>query len=124
MTQQRRQLGAWGESVAATHLEAHGYTITARNWRVREGEIDIVAQRGERLALVEVKTRRGRRSGTPEEAITPRKAQKMLLVAQAYLHAHDLDDETDVSLDVIAVELDPTGKLLRVTHHENAVTEW
>jgi putative endonuclease len=124
MTTERKKLGAWGESVAATHLEANGWTITARNWRVREGEIDIVAERPERIALVEVKTRRGRSAGTPEEAITPRKAQKMLLVAQRYLSEHNLDDETVISLDVIAVELDPSGKLLRVTHHENAVTAW
>lgn len=124
MTNERKKLGAWGESVAATHLEANGYTIVTRNWRVREGEIDIVAQRGDHLALVEVKTRRGRAAGTPEDAITPRKAQKMLLVAQRYLSKNDLDDETELSLDVVAVELDASGKLLRVTHHENAVTVW
>ncbi len=124
MTNERKKLGAWGESVAATHLEANGWTIVERNWRVREGEIDIVAQRGGRLALIEVKTRRGRTAGSPESAITPRKAQKMLLVAQHYLSQNDLDDETDLSLDVIAVELDYSGKLLRVTHHENAVTAW
>ena len=124
MSNERKKLGAWGESVAATHLEANGWTIIARNWRVRAGEIDIVAQRGEHLALVEVKTRRGRAAGTPEDAITPRKAQKMLLVAQHYLAENNLSDETELSLDVIAIELDNAGKLLRLTHHENAVTAW
>ncbi len=124
MTTERKKLGAWGESVATTHLEANGWTIIDRNWRVRAGEIDIVAQKEGKLALVEVKTRRGSSAGSPEAAITPRKAQKMLLVAQHYLSKNSLDDETEISLDVIAVELDHAGKLLRITHHENAVTAW
>ncbi len=68
----RQRLGRWGEGVAATHLEAHGYTILARNWRCAAGEIDLVARDGETLVFVEVKTRRGRAYGAPEEALTPR----------------------------------------------------
>jgi putative endonuclease len=116
----RKKLGAWGETVAATHLEAHGYTIVARNWRCAIGEIDIVAQKDDALAFVEVKTRRG---GNPEDQITQRKAQKLLETAQTYLLEHDLD-EIDFSVDVIAVALDRTGKLLRCDHYPNAITGW
>ena len=62
----RHALGAWGEDLAVAHLEAAGYDVLARNWRCREGELDIVARGGDALVFVEVKTRscaRLRRSG-------------------------------------------------------------
>ncbi|MCA9940732.1 MAG: YraN family protein [Anaerolineales bacterium] len=122
MADDRKQLGAWGESVAATYLEAHGYRIVQRNWRCARGEIDIVAETGETLVFVEVKTRRGRAWGTPEQAVTPRKAARLLTLAQAYLLAEDLDVPWRV--DVMAVELDGRGKLLRCEHLPGAVLGW
>ncbi len=123
-TDGRKKLGAWGETVAATHLEAHDYTLVVRNWRCATGEIDLVMQKGTLLAFVEVKTRRGHASGSAEQAITPRKAQKMIDVAYAYLLAHDLD-EVDFSIDVVAVEIDPrTSKLVRVDHYPDALATW
>lgn len=119
----RKKLGNWGEKVAATHLAAKGYEIVARNWRCARGEIDIVARVGEVLAFVEVKTRRGRSMGTPEESISPRKAQKLLEVGQHYLLAHDLD-EVEWRVDLVAVELDGGGKLLRCEHLPNIVWGW
>lgn len=116
-------LGAWGELVAATYLEAHGYTILARNWRCALGEIDLVAQGPAGLVMAEVKTRRGRSSGAPEEAVTAHKAERLRALAQAYLAEHDLD-EVDVRIDVLAVELDAGGKLLRCEHYPNAVAAW
>lgn len=122
MSDDRKRLGAWGESVAATYLEAHGYRLVQRNWRCAYGEMDIVAQQGEMLVFVEVKTRRGRGQGTPEDGVTPQKAERLLTVAQAYLLAHDLDVPWRV--DVVAVELDVRGKLLRCEHLPGAVSEW
>jgi putative endonuclease len=119
----RRRLGQWGESVAAHHLEGDGYVIIARNWRCARGEIDLVAQAGQVLVFVEVKTRRGRALGTPEEGVTWSKRRKLLEVAQQYLFQHQLDD-VDWRIDMIAVELDTKGKLLRCDHIENAVTAW
>lgn len=120
----RTRLGRWGEDVAAQHLVGRGYTIVARNWRCSLGEIDIVAQNAERLALVEVKTRRGDAAGSPEEAISPHKAARLLALAQHYLAAHDLSDETAVGVDLVAIELDAAGRLLRCEHLEDAVTAW
>lgn len=119
----RKQLGSWGEGVAALHLEAKGYRIVQRNWRCARGEIDLVAQTGETLVFVEVKTRRGRAMGTPEEGVTPHKARKLLELGQHYLYEHDLDD-VDWRIDLIAVELDAHGKLLRCDHILNAVMGW
>lgn len=119
----RRQLGQWGESVAAYHLEALGWQIVARNWRCARGEIDLVAQAGEILVFVEVKTRRGRALGTPEEGVTPAKGRKLLELAQIYLYKHELAD-VDWRIDVVAVELDSGGKLLRCDHIPNAILGW
>lgn len=119
----RKRLGAWGEHVAATHLEANGYHILDRNWRCRQGEIDLVAIVGATVVFVEVKTRRGRPYGAPEEALTFHKQQKLSSVAQAYLWMHQLE-EVDWRIDLIAVELDAAGKLLRCEHVENAVMGW
>lgn len=119
----RKQLGAWGESVAATHLQSKGYRILQRNWRCARGEIDLVAQAGDVLVFVEVKTRRGRKSGTPEEGVTPHKARRLLDLGQAYLYENDLDD-VEWRIDLVAVELDGRGKLLRCEHIPNAVMGW
>ena len=120
----RQKLGRWGESVAATHLEAHGYKIIGRNWRCVHGEIDLVAETqgadGRLIAFVEVKTRRGRDKGTPEEAVTPRKAKKLTLTAQRYLAEFNITD-VDWQIDLVAVELDKAGKLLRCEHIEHIV---
>ena len=119
----RKQLGAWGERLAADHLQAKGYEIVQRNWRCRRGEIDLVAQAGAELVFVEVKTRRGRAMGTPEEGLTPHKARKLLQLAQYYLYEHELDD-ADWRIDLVAVELDAQGKLLRCEHIPNLALGW
>ncbi len=119
----RKKLGAWGEHVAATRLEADGYRIVARNWHCAQGEIDLVAQAGDGLLVfVEVKTRRGRSMGLPEEALTPHKSRKLIQLAEIYLGEHDLDVEW--RLDLMAVELDHSGKLLRCEHIQDAVLGW
>ena len=118
-----KKLGSWGESVAAHHLKAKGIRIVDRNWRCSRGEIDLVARDGDVLVFVEVKTRRGESHGKPEDAITRAKADRLLQVAESYLQERGLID-VDWRVDVVAVELDASGKLLRVEQIENAVTGW
>lgn len=120
---QRRSLGRWGENLAANYLAAEGLAVIERNWRCRDGEIDLVARDGETFVFVEVKTRRGRDFGAPEEALTPRKAQKLLALGQIYMAEHDLDD-TNWRIDLVAVELDARGRFLRCEHLPNAVLGW
>lgn len=123
MTTSRKKLGAWGEKVAATQLEAQGYRIVAHNWRCQQGEIDLIAQAADGLYIfVEVKTRKGRQMGLPEEALTPHKSRKLIQLAQIYLAEHDLD--VDWRIDFVAVELDTKGKLLRCEHIPNAILGW
>ena len=120
MSDSRKKLGAWGEEVAKTHLEANGYKIINQNWRCRIGEIDIIAQKDGIVSFTEVKTRRSRAAGSPEESITPRKAQKLTQLALTWIGEHGRDD-LDWQIDLVAVELDSKGKLLRCEHLENFV---
>jgi putative endonuclease len=119
----RQRLGRWGETVAARHLQQAGYCVIERNYRCPEGEMDIVARRGNQWVFVEVKTRRGNRHGAPEEAVTVSKAARLLRIGESYLQEHQLVD-VDWRVDVVAVELDRRGALIRVDHIENAVTGW
>ncbi len=124
MSDPRRGLGRRGEELAARELTRRGYRLRARNWRCAAGEVDIVAEQGEWLVFVEVRTRRGNRFGSPEASITPAKQARLIQVAEAYLDAHHLSDVA-WRIDVVAVEMSPQGKLLRIEVYENAVTgEW
>jgi putative endonuclease len=118
----RRRLGAFGERLAAAHLEAKGYRIRARNYRCREGEIDIVAQDGETLVFVEVRTRRGDALGGPAESITATKEARLVTAAMSYVQALP-QPPTDQRIDVIAIQLSPGGRLLAIDHIEGAVSQ-
>ena len=87
MNSGRRELGAFGERVATAHLEAKGYRIRDRNFRTREGEIDIIAEHGATLVFVEVRTRHGDALGSPAESVTPSKAAHIVAAAEAYVQA-------------------------------------
>lgn len=88
MTRARQALGRAGEDLAAAWYEARGYTIVARNWRCREGEIDLVVRRGRTLVVCEVKTRSSTAFGAPYEAVTPAKQARLRGLALAFLKAN------------------------------------
>lgn len=81
-------LGRAGEDRATHYLTGIGYDILDRNWRCRQGEIDIVARVGGHLAIVEVKTRRTTRYGHPLEAVDPRKLARVWQLAYAWAAEH------------------------------------
>lgn len=83
-----RTLGQWGEDRAAEWLQARGWRITARNFRCRMGEIDLIAENGRYLAFVEVKLRKDGSYGAACEAVTPAKQRKLRLTAEFYLLGH------------------------------------
>ncbi len=120
MRDARRELGKLGERLAADYLRRHGYSIRERNYRCPVGEMDIVATEGECLVFVEVRTRRGRELGLPEESITPAKQAKLVEVAQTYLQERG-ETAADWRIDVVAVELTPGGRLRRIELIKNAV---
>jgi putative endonuclease len=117
----RKEFGDSAERVAAMHLEQNGYRILARNVRTRAGEIDLVAEDKNGLAFVEVKARRGRTHGAPEEALTPRKQLKLVQLGSDFVAANAAFSQHDWRIDVVVVELDRTGKLTRVELIKNAV---
>lgn len=81
-------MGAAGEAKAAAWYEARGYEVVARNWRCRDGELDLVVARGRVLAFVEVKARRTAAFGAPVEAVTLDKQRRIRGLALRYLDAH------------------------------------
>ncbi|MEI7592880.1 MAG: YraN family protein [Actinomycetes bacterium] len=85
MTSQRQSLGAWGETMAATWYEAHGYEVVARNWRCRDGEIDLIVRNGETIVFCEVKTRTSAAFGSPAEAVTRTKQVRLRRLASRWL---------------------------------------
>jgi putative endonuclease len=81
----RQRLGAAGEAAVARRYEREGYQVLERNWRCREGEIDLIVRRARLLVFCEVKTRRTDAYGTPAEAVTEGKRRKVRQVARRYL---------------------------------------
>ncbi len=89
MTAGRRALGARGEALAARWYEAHGYTVLSRNWRCRDGELDLVLGRRGALVFCEVKTRSSTAYGTPAEAVTRTKQLRLRRLAVRWLDEHE-----------------------------------
>ena len=110
-------LGKTGESKAARFLEKKGYKICCRNYRQRNGEIDIIAKDGDCWVFVEVKTRSGLGFGTPAESVTYHKIRALRRTAQAYLHAIGQDDAY-MRFDVIEVLKNGDGA--EIHHIESA----
>jgi putative endonuclease len=112
-------LGVHGERIAAAYLTDAGLCVLDRNWRCREGELDIVARDGETtLVFCEVKTRRGTGFGHPVEAVTPGKQRRLRVLAQRWLAAHD-EHAPDLRFDVIGV-LVRSARPALVTHLRGA----
>jgi len=99
----RGELGRRGEDIAAERISTRGYRVIDRNFRTREGEVDLIAWDGIVLTFIEVKARRGRAYGLPEEAITATKSGRLIAVAYAYTQAMDQPPE-DWRIDVVAIE--------------------
>jgi putative endonuclease len=103
-------LGRQGEQFAAEYLQRAGYRILDRNWRCADGEIDIVAAEQRTLVICEVKTRSGTQYGTPIEAITRQKRNRLRRLAVRWVIAHGLLFD-EVRVDVIGVLRDAAGEL-------------
>ena len=110
-------LGRRGERAAEKHLRRSGYRIVARNFRAAGAEIDLVAMDGDTLVFVEVKTRRSREAGAPEEAVDERKQRRMRRAAEVFAARYRADDVT-MRFDIIAV--DASGKRLEIELLRNA----
>ncbi len=112
-----KKTGTQGEMIAAEFLEKEGYSIAQRNYRSAEGEIDIIAKKGDILAFVEVKADKTGAFGAPELRVDNRKQRRIAKTAAIYLQNNNVPD-ADFRFDVIAVDL--KGRKERIEHIENA----
>ena len=94
--------------------------MSGTNYRSHWGEVDIIAQLGEEMVFVEVKTRRGAVFGTPEQSVTAAKFQRLIATAQDYLQKNSLEQALRRA-DLVSISLGDQGKLLRLEHLENEV---
>ena len=101
-TASRQALGAYGEDVAARYLAEAGMVLLDRNWRCGEGEIDLVLLDGRVLVVCEVKTRTSYLCGTPHEAITDAKLDRLRRLGQAWMREHRVTPE-ETRVDLAAV---------------------
>jgi len=108
-TNNRISTGRDGEQTAAIYLAQQGYTILRKNYRHKRAEVDIIAQKGNLLVFVEVKTRATNRYGFPEEAVKRKKEELMLTAAEAFIHATGWQHES--RFDIIAITLDESRPL-------------
>ena len=104
------ELGRWGEDLAAWHLTGHGYTIIARNWRCRYGELDIVAMHPTRgLVVIEVKTRRISGYVPACEAISSAKLGRLRRLLGVWLQENSDVHPRALGLDLLAISVDASG---------------
>jgi putative endonuclease len=89
MSLQKKELGAQGEEIAVSYLKSRGYRILERNYRIRLGEIDIIAEQGADLVFIEVKTRSDTLFGSPFESLTFAKQRQLSKVALEYINKRD-----------------------------------
>lgn len=101
-------LGRRGEDAACRYLEQQGLAVLARNWRCDGGELDVVATDGARLVVVEVKCRSGTSRGTPLEAVTEEKLDRVRKAALRWLTANRIG-RVEIRFDVISIEWPPDG---------------
>ena len=118
----RRQVGKLGEKAAQKFLKKRGYRIREIGFRCRHGEIDIIAQQKDCLVFVEVRTKSNLEFGTPEESIAQAKKERLVASALTYTTTHR-DIPSLWRIDVVAVELDDSGKAKRIELIENAIEQ-
>lgn len=117
----KKQLGTWGEEVAAEYLIEHGVEIMDKNVRTQNGEIDIIGKKDGVLVFFEVKTRRSKKFGNPEDAVNTRKQEHIIRSAIEYIQSN-LDLDIEWRVDVIAINVDQQNKK-NIRWFENAISD-
>lgn len=113
-------LGRWGEDLAAQHLIATGAVLLDRNWRCRQGELDLVAREPDgTVVFCEVKTRSGTGFGEPAEAVGHVKARRIRGLACRWLDEHRAEGRRELRFDVVSV-VRRRGEAPRVSHLRGA----
>ena len=109
---EHNELGKLGEEMAVEFLRKDGYSILQTNWTFQKAEVDILAQKGNTLAVVEVKTRSSLEFGLPQDFVKPKKIQLLVKAVNAFVNERNLDVE--VRFDIIAIH--KKGKSFVIEH--------
>ncbi|MDH5415129.1 MAG: YraN family protein [Flavobacteriaceae bacterium] len=113
---EHNELGKKGEQLAINFLVKKGYSILDKNWRYQKAEIDIIAQKKDTLAVVEVKTRSSIDFGNPQDFVNPKKIKLLVSAIDEYIINKDLD--VNVRFDIIAIVRE--GNNFTIEHLEDA----
>ena len=113
---QHNELGKLGEEMAVDFLQKNGYVILETNWVFQKAEIDVIAQKQNTLAIVEVKTRSSIDFGLPQDFVKPKKIQLLVKAVNEYVIANDIDLE--VRFDIIAISKEDNR--FKIEHLEDA----
>lgn len=116
----RERVGRAGEAAALAHLREQGFRLLDRDWRARAGQIDIIAEDGDTLVLVEVKARRGTAFGLPQEAVDARKQRKLRTLLETYRRATGRQSRP-CRIDVVGLLLDADLAVVSCDHIRDAV---
>ena len=116
-----KEIGNWGEQIAADYLHNHNVKIVGRNIRTNYGEIDIIGQKDGVLIFFEVKTRRTENFGNPEDAVNYIKKEHMKNSALEFIQSNQ-DMEMDWRIDVIAIQVGKKNKL-QIRWFKNAIAD-
>ncbi len=103
--------GKKAEDMVASFLRKKGYTVIKRNYYCRFGEVDIIVQKGDVLAFVEVKARKENSLVTPQEAVDTKKIQRMIMTSQDYIIKAQAEAELQPRFDVAEVTVRQNGKI-------------
>ena len=115
-------VGKIGENLARKYLEDNGYKILEQNYKTKYAEIDLIAEKSagffgkSTLVFVEVRSKTGEQFGTPEETLNYNKLNRLVRAAFCYMARYP---GKAYRLDAVCVVFDPSGKITRLTHHEN-----
>lgn len=115
---QHLRLGKYGERLAKKFLKKKGFKILERNYRTKFGEIDIIARDGSQLVFIEVKTRSSQSFGSPQEALTLWKLERLRRAVQIYCIQKNIQKH-GVRMDAVSVEIGQSRSDIKITHFRN-----
>lgn len=122
MTLYKKSVGSIGENIASDYLKSNGFEILYKNFRSKYGEIDIIAEKNDKIHFVEVKTRSSLSKGAPYEAVNYRKIQHLKLAAYYFIKQNHLQKHK-LSVDVASILLSRDNRVSDFKYFESVDIE-
>jgi putative endonuclease len=117
---EHNELGKKGEALAVEYLQENGYEIVDQNWTFQKAEIDIIAQKEDVLAIIEVKTRSSLDFGNPQDFVKPKKIQLLIKAVNAYINDREKDFTEDINIRFDIIAIHKTGETFAIEHLTDA----